>query len=238
MLSSTLLAHPRCTALFGWGEVPLQSAAAALRDPALARATAALAAIEVQPSFNLLLVLPREVARPWLEQEWRLLGFTPPAQERWGLRRTSLQPLPEGRCAVVAESTPALAARYPSREPSTDGALLEALEAALQDALALPTAGGERQLMRWGGAFPMAPGLPEDLALCPASRIGFCGDGIEGPGFGRVEGSLRSAAALAERLLPWLEPHQPPPPLRPGPAPAVLPADSGWAAPPGGGPDR
>jgi hypothetical protein len=40
--------------------------------------------------------------------------------------------------------------------------------------------------------------------VCPASRVAFCGDFIAGPGFGRIEGALRSAQALAGRLLALL----------------------------------
>jgi predicted NAD/FAD-dependent oxidoreductase len=65
--------------------------------------------------------------------------------------------------------------------------------------------------MRWGAAFPQPPGLDPDLVLCPASRIGFCGDYVAGPGFARVEGALRSAEALAEQLLAesGRQPHPP-----------------------------
>jgi predicted NAD/FAD-dependent oxidoreductase len=82
--------------------------------------------------------------------------------------------------------------------------VIEELDQAVQEALGLSTAGADRQLMRWGAAFPQPPGLPLELSLCPDSRIGFCGDAIAGLGFGRVEGALRSAEALAERLLPLL----------------------------------
>jgi predicted NAD/FAD-dependent oxidoreductase len=34
--------------------------------------------------------------------------------------------------------------------------------------------------------------------------MGFCGDAIAGLGFGRVEGALRSAETLADRLEPFL----------------------------------
>lgn len=40
--------------------------------------------------------------------------------------------------------------------------------------------------------------------VCPASRVAFCGDFINGQGFGRIEGALRSAQALAGRLLALL----------------------------------
>ena len=232
VLSGTLLAHPRCQAVFGWPEVPLQAAAETLGDAQLLEAAARMAAIDSTASSNLLLSLPAELAAAWLALPWRLLQLSPAAQERYGLRRVSLQPLADGRCAVVAESSPAFAAAhrhvYGSRssaaqllgaaaDPAQETATLEALQRALEQVVGLRCtgagtgAGADAQLMRWGAAFPLAAdtgaataGLPADLQLCPASRIGFCGDAIAGPGFGRVEGALRSAEALAARLLPLL----------------------------------
>jgi predicted NAD/FAD-dependent oxidoreductase len=63
---------------------------------------------------------------------------------------------------------------------------------------ALPQAG--RQLMRWGAAFPLPPGLPTELMVCPQSKVAFCGDYLAGEGFGRLEGALRSGEALARNL--------------------------------------
>jgi predicted NAD/FAD-dependent oxidoreductase len=219
VLSGTLMAHPRCRSMLGWDGVPLQQAAAALGDRQLDQAAAALAAIDAPASSNLLLVLPPELTPLWLDQPWRLLQCTAMAQQRWGLRRVSLQPQADGRCAVVAESSTVFAERhrhvYGSRssatqllgapsDPKGEAAVLDALERALQEALGLPTAGAERQLMRWGAAFPQAPGLPAALQLCPQSRIGFCGDYVTSEGFGRIEGAITSAAALAAQLLPLL----------------------------------
>jgi predicted NAD/FAD-dependent oxidoreductase len=220
VLSGTLLAHPRCQTVFGWPEVPLQQAAEPLADPQLQQALAVLAAIGSQASSNLLLNLPADVAADaaaaWLAQPYRLLQCSPAAQARWGLRRLSIQPLAAGGCGVVAESSSDFAAAvigvHGSRsaaaqwlgahaDPQAEQAVMEALAGAIEQALGLPTAPGDRQLMRWGAAFPEPPGLPEELSLCPDSRIGFCGDAIAGPGFGRIEGALRSAEALAERLL-------------------------------------
>jgi predicted NAD/FAD-dependent oxidoreductase len=131
----------------------------------------------------------------------------------------SLQPQADGHWAVVAESSSAFAERhrhvYGSRssaaqllgapsDPSDEAAVLDALEQALQEALGLPTAGAERQLMRWGAAFPQAPGLPAALQLCPQSRLGFCGDFVTSEGFGRIEGAITGATALAAQLLPLL----------------------------------
>jgi hypothetical protein len=95
--------------------------------------------------------------------------------------------------------------------------VIAALQQALVQALApwLGDAGGDpslwqsrltglaqpdRQLMRWGAAFPMAPGLPTELMVCPQSQVAFCGDYLAGEGFGRVEGALRSGEALARKL--------------------------------------
>ncbi len=219
VLSGTLLAHPRGPALFGWPEVPLQAAAAQRCDPELQRACTALAAIDAQASSNLLLALPAESAAPWRAQPFQLLQCNPAAQARWGLRRVSIQPLEAGRCAVVAESSTSFAEEvqgiYGSRssaaqvmgapaDPQAEDAVMDTLEQALQAALGLPTTGADRQLMRWGAAFPQPPGLPPELSLCAASQIGFCGDAIAGPGFGRIEGALRSAEALAGHLLQHL----------------------------------
>ena len=55
--------------------------------------------------------------------------------------------------------------------------------------------------MRWGGAFPLAPGLDREAMVCPASQVALCGDAIAGPGFGRILGAWHSGEWLAERLL-------------------------------------
>ncbi len=219
VLSGTLLAHPRCQTVFGWPDVPLQQAATQLAEPRLVAAVTALSQIESTASSNLLLNLSEASAPAWRQQPWHLLQFTPDAQERWGIRRVSVQGMPAGRWGVVVESSAAFAERhlqvYGSRssaaqvlgaapQPQAEAQVIEALDRNLQNAVGLSTAGADRQLMRWGAAFPQPPGLPPELSLCPDSRIGFCGDAIAGLGFGRVEGALRSAEALAERLLPLL----------------------------------
>jgi len=219
VLSGTLLAHPRCQTVFGWPDIPLQQAATQLREPQLCAVATALSQIESTASSNLLLNLSEAAAAAWRQQPWRLLQFTAAAQERWGIRRVSLQAMASGRWGVVVESSAAFADRhlqvYGSRSsaaqvlgaapaPEAEAKVIEALDRNLQLALGLSTAGADRQLMRWGAAFPQPPGLLPELSLCPDSRIGFCGDAIAGLGFGRVEGALRSAEALAERLLPLL----------------------------------
>ena len=44
-------------------------------------------------------------------------------------------------------------------------------------------------------------GLPAAATVCPDSRVALCGGFVAGAGFGRIEGALRSAQALAGRLL-------------------------------------
>jgi predicted NAD/FAD-dependent oxidoreductase len=203
VLTGTLLAHPRARERFGWPQVPLQQASQGLGDGDLEAALAAIASMDMEARTNLMLTIEPTAAAPWLALPFRLLGLDGPAQRRWGLRRLSIQPLADGRCAVVAHGVLAEA---------DDATAITALEAAVAAALA-PWLGerpgsGEalagverRQLMRWGAAFPAAPGLPAAATVCLRSRVAFCGDFIAGPGFGRIEGALRSAQALAGRLL-------------------------------------
>jgi predicted NAD/FAD-dependent oxidoreductase len=224
VLSGSLLAHPRASALLGWPQVPLRQVAATAGDPQLQRAVAAIGASGTEGRSNLLLVVPASRAQPWRELPFQLLACDREAQARWDLRRLSVQPLTDGRCAVVAHSSAALTAQYPqvfgtgsaiarelgaSPDRAAEAELIDRLAEAVGGVVsrwlgeAEATAGlavAQRQLMRWGAAFPLPPGLPAELQLCPASRIGFCGDFVEGLGFGRVEGALHSAEALAARL--------------------------------------
>lgn len=226
VLSGTLLAHPRTQLIFGWPEVPLKKAAEPLADLQLEHALTTIAGIRSEARSNLLVVLDAEAALPWRRLPFQLLAFDAAAQQRWGLRRVSVQPLEDGRCAVVAHSTHAFAADHldvvgsrsaiatmlalppdAGREDTVIAALTEALDQALAPFLSAPSGLGQadRQLMRWGAAFPLAPGLPSELSFCRSSQVGFCGDYISGPGFGRIEGALRSAERLATALLPKLQ---------------------------------
>ncbi len=216
VLSGSLLAHPRCQTIFGWADIPLRQAASELGDSELLDACAALGAIESTASSNLLLSLSEATAGAWRQQPWRLLQFKAEASERWGIRRVSQQAMANGGWGVVVESSDTMAQRYSgvfgSRssaaqllgsgpDPQAEAQVIDSLDRAIQSALGLGTNGAQKQLMRWGAAFPKPPGLNPQLSLCHNSRIGFCGDALEGIGFGRVEGALRSAEALAERLL-------------------------------------
>lgn len=221
VLGGTLLAHPRSRLLLAWDTVPLQEAARSLADPDLLHALAALASLRFEARSNLLLVAEGEAAAAWRRCPFRLLRFDSAAEQRWRLSRLRLQPLDDGRVAVVAHSSAVFAAEHLSvygsrssiarqlgsqapqeQESAVIEALTEALEGAMEPWLAPSLVRqGERQLMRWGAAFPLEPGLPQALALCPQSRVGFCGDYLAGVGFGRVEGGLRSAERLAGLLL-------------------------------------
>lgn len=212
VLSGSLLAHPRCQALLGWEAVPLREVADAAADPLLSRSVHALGAMGWQARCNLLLVIPAELASPWKALPFRLLTWdhtgSGDSRRMPMLQRLSLQPLENGRCALVAH-TDARQIAAANREAELDS-LLAALAERLTAALAPwipPTACREAlrqasvQVMRWGAAFPEPPGLQPEMSLCPASRIGFCGDYIAGPGFGRIEGALNSAEQLAEALI-------------------------------------
>lgn len=221
VLASNLLAHPRCRLLLAWGTVPLQVAARSLDDPELLHGLAALASIRAEARSNLLLVAEGTAAEVWRRCPFRLLRFDAAAEQRWRLSRLSIQPLEDGRVAVVAHSSAIFAAEHLSvygsqssiarqlgvpPRPEQERAVVEALGEAVQGALAEwlepgLVGRGERQLMRWGAAFPLQPGLPSGLAFCRRSRVGFCGDYLAGVGFGRVEGALRSAERLAADLL-------------------------------------
>jgi hypothetical protein len=226
VLASTLPAHPRTRLLLDWPEAPLRAAARSLADPQLDHALASIASIRSQPRSNLLLVPSAAQAEAWRRLPFRLLSFDALAQQRWGLSRLSIQDLDDGRMAVVAHSTAVFAAEFLSvygtgsaiaRVLGTPPRLEEeqAVIAALLDNLSQAMAGllpaqamdnASPRLMRWGAALPERPGLPPDLSLCPQSRVAFCGDYLELPGFGRVEGALRSGESLAARLLRLLEP--------------------------------
>jgi predicted NAD/FAD-dependent oxidoreductase len=221
VLSGTLLAHPRSRLIFGWPEVPLEKATRGSQDLQLEHALTTIAGIRFEARTNLLLVFAGEAAAPWRALPFTLVNFDAAAQQRWGLRRISIQPLDDGRCAVVAHSSHAFAADHLDVvgagsavarqlqlpvDQGRESTVIEALSDALVRCLA-PWIGGlepqraKPRLMRWAAAFPLPPGLPPSLALCRASRVGFCGDTIDGVGFGRIEGALHSAERLAASLL-------------------------------------
>jgi len=225
VLSSTLPAHPRSRLVLGWDEAPLRRAAAHLGDARLNHALERIAAIRVEPRSNLLVVCESAAAADWSALPFRLLEFDAAARQRFGLSRLRILPLGDGRCTLVAHSSTVFATEHlsvygsrsavallqtlPPREVE-EAEVIQRLAAMVCDALepwltpamvASLRRSDNRQLMRWGAAFPLPPGLPPDLMLCASSRVAFCGDYISGPGFGRVEGAWRSAERLAPELL-------------------------------------
>ena len=56
-------------------------------------------------------------------------------------------------------------------------------------------------VMRWGASQPLDHPLQKRLQWCPISAVGFCGDFVEGTGFGRAQGALESGVLLANRLV-------------------------------------
>jgi hypothetical protein len=221
VLTGTLLAHPRSQLTFGWPAPPLRVLAERLQDPGLNHALAAIAALRFEARSTLLLRFPANEAALWESLPFRLLAFDASAQQRWGLWRLSSQPLPRGEWAVVVHSSATFAAEHLSvygtrsamarqlglpPRAEEEQQVMQALANSLDDVMApwlppRPSERGERQLMRWGAAFPLPQGLPEALCWNSALKLGFCGDFVAGPGFAGVEGALRSAEALADRLL-------------------------------------
>lgn len=228
VLSSTLLAHPRCQWILDWPDVPLAQAAAALGDWQLDHVITTLAGLRLEARSNLLLLFSGDAAQAWRALPFRLVNFDAAAQQRWGLRRLSIQPLADGRCAVVAHSSHAFAADHldvfgsrsamakllqlpvdSGREHTVIQALSEAVVHCLEPWIpGIDPTQATPQLMRWGAAFPLPPGLPPELMVCAASRVAFCGDFIAGEGFGRIEGALRSAESLGRQLLSVLDGDQ------------------------------
>ncbi|MFM9047739.1 MAG: NAD(P)-binding protein [Cyanobium sp.] len=222
VLTGTLLAHPRSRLTFGWRTPPMQELAEQLQDPGLNHALAAISALRFESRSSLLIHLAPEEAAAWHALPFRLLVFEPASQQRWGLWRVCIQPQEDGSCAVVAHSNATFAAEhigiYGSRSAiarqlgltattAQEQAVIDALSESLTDVLGhwlppKPLAGGDRQLMRWGGAFPLQPALPVALNWIPSLRLGFCGDFLAGPGFARVEGAMQSAQLLASQLMP------------------------------------
>lgn len=224
VLSGTLLAHPRSRLTFGWPAPPLRVLAERLQDPGLNHALAAIAALRFEARSTLLLRLPACEAAPWAELPFRLLALDASAQQRWGLWRVCSQPLPEGEWAVVVHSSATFAAEHLSvygarsamarqlgipPRPEEERQVMQALADALDEVMApwlpnRPSQRGQGELMRWGAAFPLPPGLPRELCWNEGLRLGFCGDFVAGPGFAGVEGAMRSAEDLAQRLRdPW-----------------------------------
>ena len=202
VLSGNLLAHPRSLAMLEWRDVPLRSAVPIGMDPSLDQALEHLAECRADVRWNLMLDLPLEGAglprQIWLDQD---------AQQRWGVERLVLQPQNDGRTGLVVHGLHDGSSITPASQPQLLAAQEERLKAALQEMLvtlpALQNACDQASslgVMRWGAAQPLDHPLPLDLQWCAESAVGFCGDYLEGNGFGRAQGALESGVRLAERL--------------------------------------
>lgn len=203
VLSGSLLAHPRSLAMLNWEGVPLRQADPRGADPALNEALDVIAQSKAQVRWNLMLdvplnssQLPRQI---WLNAE---------ARSHWQIERIVLHPQVNGRTGLVVHGLHNGAPITPETQPNQieeqtirlNGALDSLLNEwpELQSACRNATQLG---VMRWGASQPMDHPLPQHLQWCVESRVGFCGDYVGGPGFGRAQGALNSAVELATRIV-------------------------------------
>ena len=203
VFSGNLLAHPRSLAMLQWSDVPLRSAVAPGVDSALDQALDHLAHGQADVRWNLMLDLPVDgSALP------RQIWLTAEAQQRWQVERLVLQPQTGGHTGLVVhglhdgssitpESQPKLLKQQEQRLNNVLNEILNGMPE-LQQACREATSLG---VMRWGASRPTSHPLPHQLQWCPTTRVGFCGDYVEGPGFGRAQGALESGVLLADQLL-------------------------------------
>ena len=205
VLSGTLLAHPRSLKMLAWDDVPLRSAVEEGVDVDLDAVLTQLQRSQADVRWNLMVDLgvlelngENLPAQIWLNDS---------AKARWQVERLVLQPQSNGRWGLVVhgldsgeairpQSNARLLAQEQKRLVNLLPDLLKALpvvSAALKQATPLG-------VMRWGASRPLNHPLPRELQWCPTSAVGFCGDWIEGPGFGTAEGAIRSGVNLAEQL--------------------------------------
>lgn len=224
VVTSTGIAHPRWRATFG-GEPPLVEAAAALHDPRLDAALAALAPLTAKPVTTALLAYEADAAAAWAA-----LPFVKArVDDDPVLARVVVQRVGRSLVSVALHSTHAFArgaahvygatsaaarvagaASDAREEARVARALLDAAErrlgGLLGGAAALRSPAWGPHLHRWGAAFPDAPLLAEAQAVVPSARVAFCGDFVQLAGAverGRaasVEGAALSGLRLAEAL--------------------------------------
>ncbi|WP_186493482.1 NAD(P)-binding protein [Synechococcus sp. A15-62] len=205
VLSGTLLAHPRSLKMLAWNDVPLRTAVAEGMDDDLDKALSLLQHSQAEVRWNLMvdlgvLALNSEQlpAQIWLDDN---------AKTRWKVERLVLQPQSDGRWGLVVHGldsgeaiTPESQRRLMALEQRRLVELLPELMQALPVVSAAINQATPLGVMRWGASRPLNNPLPQELQWCPTSAVGFCGDWIEGPGFGRAEGAISSGVNLAERL--------------------------------------
>ena len=203
VVTGNLLAHPRSLAMLGWRDVPLRSAVPLNVDPSLDAALEQIAEMRATVRWNLMLEFPR-CADHLPRQIW----LTSEAQEKFGIERIVLHRQQDQRLGLVVhgldDGSPITPASQPGllveQELRQRRALTELLLPWPELAEALPLA-RSLGVMRWGASQPLDYPLPTSLQWCESSAVGFCGDWIDGPGFGMAEGALQSAVDLAAQLI-------------------------------------
>ncbi len=203
VVTGNLLAHPRSLAMLGWRDVPLRSAVPLNADPSLDAALEQIAEMRASVRWNLMLEFPR-CAGDLPRQIW----LTSEAQEKFGIERIVLHRQQDQRLGLVVhgldDGSPITPASQPGllveQELRQRTVLTELLRPWPELAQALPLA-RSLGVMRWGASQPLDYPLPTSLQWCEPSTVGFCGDWIDGPGFGMAEGALQSAVDLAAQLI-------------------------------------
>lgn len=208
VLSGNLLAHPRVKSLLGWEAIPLRVAVDQGVDPQLDDVLDCIGASRASSRWTCMIQLndadQPEITANWPRQIWLDHG----AQARWPVERLVVQPQQVGGLGLVMHGLPAAEAIPANESTQTTRQqrermfldVLPALLACLPEGSSLLDKTRSWGVMRWGAAQPLDHPLPLQLQYCSNSAIGFCGDWVDTPGFGRVEGALRSGVSLAEKL--------------------------------------
>tara|TARA_B100002051_G_scaffold250775_1_gene262451 strand:+ start:255 stop:1406 length:1152 start_codon:yes stop_codon:yes gene_type:complete len=205
VLSGTLLAHPRSLKMLAWNDVPLRSAVDVGGDFSLDAVLSQLQRSQAAVRWNLMVDLGVLALNG--EQLPAQIWLNDVAKERWKVERLVLQPQSDGRWGLVVHGldsgeaiTPESQGRLLAQEQQRLVKLLPELLQGLPVVSAALKQATPLGVMRWGASRPLNHPLPAELQWCPTSEVGFCGDWIEGPGFGRAEGAISSGVNLAERL--------------------------------------
>ena len=204
VLSGNLLAHKRSLSMLAWPDVPLRQAVPPGEDPKLDEVISSLNATTASIRWNLML----ECSMPSPQDLPRQILLTAMAQKRWGVERLVLHPQDNFGVGMVVHGLDSGQPIHPGNQEvlrkEQEQRLIQQLPEILHAAPKLKPMVETAQtlgVMRWGASRPLNNPLPTQLQWCPESEIGFCGDWIEGEGFGRAQGALTSGTALADRLI-------------------------------------
>ena len=205
VLSGTLLAHPRSLKMLAWDDVPLRSAVAEGVDVGLDAVLTQLQRSQAEVRWNLMVDLGvLELNSDELPSQ---IWLNDAARQRWKVERLVLQPQSNGRWGLVVHGldsgeaiTPQSHGRLLAQEQKRLVSLLPELLQALPVVSAALKQATPLGVMRWGASRPLNHPLNPELQWCPTSAVGFCGDWIQGPGFGTAEGAIRSGVDLAEQM--------------------------------------